>query len=97
MKSFDLFKLHKVDFLINNFIKSYKNEIYIVVVIIISSFIRNIFWNIESTDFKVFLSRWMQYLGNNGGIFGIKSIDSNYNVSYLYLLGMGVYLPVTYL
>ncbi|UZT06029.1 hypothetical protein ONV75_15710 [Clostridium sp. LQ25] len=97
MKSFNFFKLHKIDYLINNFIKSYKNYIYIVVFIIISIFIRNVFWKIESTDFKVFLSPWIQYLKNNGGIFGVRSIDSNYNVSYLYLLGIGVYLPISYL
>lgn len=97
MKNFDLFKLHKVDYLINNSIKNYKNEIYIVVAIIISIFIRKVFWSIESNDFKVFLSEWMHYLDNNGGVLGIKSINSNYNVSYLYLLGIGTYLPFNYL
>lgn len=38
----------------------------------------------KSTDFNVFLSHGMDYLDNNCGIFGIGSIDSNYNLPYLY-------------
>lgn len=38
-----------------------------------------------------------EYLANNNGFFGIKYLDSDYNVPYLYILAALTYLPFKYM
>ena len=45
-------------------------------------------------DYQDFLSQWVQYFRDNGGVLALKDPVGNYNVPYLYLLAILSYLPI---
>ena len=52
-------------------------------------------FDVETDDYRWFLSTWFQYYRNNGGFraFGTLPPYCNYHVPYLYLLALLSYLP----
>src|SRR5450432_1819262 len=52
-------------------------------------------YNVQTSDYTVFLSSWYDFIKNNGGFAAFKSSFSNYNVPYLYLLALTTYLPIS--
>jgi Gpi18-like mannosyltransferase len=50
-------------------------------------------FNFESIDYTAALKPWTDYLRDNGGLFGLADIASNYQSPYLYFLGIISYLP----
>ena len=52
-------------------------------------------YNVQTSDYTVFLSSWYDFIKNNGGFAAFKSNFSNYNVPYLYLLALTTYLPIS--
>lgn len=48
-------------------------------------------------DYVLSLEPWSEYLVLNGGFAGIPTLDSDYNVAYLYILALINYLPLSLL
>lgn len=52
-------------------------------------------YNVQTSDYTVFLSSWYNFIKSNGGFAAFKSNFSNYNVPYLYLIALTTYLPIS--
>ena len=48
----------------------------------------------ETLDYRDFLSRWVQFFRDNGGVKALSQSVGNYNVPYLYFLALASYSPV---
>lgn len=48
----------------------------------------------ETADYRDFLTKWVQFFRDNGGVRALKQSVGNYNVPYLYFLALASYLPV---
>lgn len=86
-----------VDTKIFEFVNKYSYEIFIIVTSILAFVIRFIFFDIKSPDYQDYISKWGEYLTNHNGLLGIRSIGSDYNVPYLYILACFTYLPLNYM
>lgn len=60
----------------------------------ISLMLRVSLFDTESGDYRVFLSRWYDYIVENGGYAALKNKFHNYQMPYLYLLATATYLPI---
>lgn len=87
-------KSNKVDFYIRKYIQENKYELFIIIISILAIFIRCMFFNVVSGDYKYFLSGWFNALKDNGGIFAIKNHIGNYTAPYMFILGILTYIPV---
>lgn len=85
---------NKVDFYIKKYIQKYKYELFIIIISILAIFIRCMFFNIVSGDYKYFLEGWFNILKANGGIFAIKDHIGNYTAPYMLILGILTYIPI---
>lgn len=85
---------NKVDFYIKKYIQKYKYELFIIIISILAIFIRCMFFNIVSGDYKYFLEGWFNTLKANGGIFAIKDHIGNYTAPYMLILGILTYIPI---
>jgi len=54
--------------------------------IVLTLYLRFLLKDFISGDYESFLVRWINYFRDNGGIYAIKDIESDYNVIYQYLL-----------
>jgi Gpi18-like mannosyltransferase len=52
-------------------------------------------YNVQTSDYTIFLSSWYNFIKSNGGFAAFKSNFSNYNVPYLYLIALTTYLPIS--
>ena len=77
-------------------ILEYKKFIYMVLITLIALGIRYCFIHYESGDYTIYLQKWCTFIESNGGFSAIKLINSDYNVSYLYILALFTYLPFSY-
>ncbi|EKQ51303.1 MULTISPECIES: hypothetical protein [unclassified Clostridium] len=89
--------LNIMDNKIRYFIYDYAYLLFILLISICALIIRFDWWFLESHDYTKYLLPWCQYLENNGGFLGLSSLQSDYNVSYLYILAAFTYLPLSYL
>ena len=48
----------------------------------------------ETLDYQNFLTRWVQFFRDNGGVRALSQSVGNYNVPYLYFLALASYSPV---
>lgn len=85
---------NKVDFYIKKYIQKYKYELFIIIISILAIFIRCMFFNIVSGDYKYFLEGWFNTLKASGGIFAIKDHIGNYTAPYMLILGILTYIPI---
>lgn len=85
---------NKVDFYIKKYIQKYKYELFIIIISILAIFIRCMFFNVVSGDYKYFLEGWFNTLKANGGIFAIKDHIGNYTAPYMLILGILTYIPI---
>lgn len=76
-----------------NFINSNK-YICMILVSIIALIFRLKYLNNAGGDYDGFLGDWSKYLRDNGGFKAITSVDTDYNVLYLYFLAFFTYLPI---
>ncbi len=74
--------------------KKYKNYLLFFIITLIALLIRTFYFNIQSGDYNVFLSKWFDYLKNNGGIFAIPSYQGDYTGPYIFILALLTYLPI---
>lgn len=79
-------------------IKSFVNDniyiLFLICITIIGMLIRGCFLEYVSKDYTIFLSKWFEYIKNNGGILALKDEIGNYNVPYYYILAFLTYLPI---
>ena len=75
-------------------IKNNNTFISIALITVFGLLLRFIFIEDAGGDYDGFLSQWCMYLRENGGFNAITSVDTDYNVSYLYFLALFSYLPV---
>ncbi len=72
-----------------------KNKfIFIILISILALIFRFKYINNTSQDYDVFLKTWCKYLRENGGFNAIPSVNTDYNVLYLYFLAFFTYLPI---
>lgn len=74
----------------------FRNEKYLfpVIIIIIGFSIRFSLYDIESLDFKRFLSVWFDSIKDNGGFSGLSAVESNYSPAYLFFMSILTYIPL---
>lgn len=89
--------LHIMDNKIRDFIYDYGYLLFILIISICALIIRFDWLFLETKDYIKFLLPWRQYLERNGVFLCISSLQSDYNVSYLYILASFTYLPLSYL
>ena len=75
------------------YINSHKYIFMILMSVLALSFRLN-YINNAGGDYDGFLSIWCKYLRDNGGFKAITTVDTDYNVLYLYFLAFFTYLPI---
>lgn len=68
--------------------------IFTIFIIAITLLLKYKLLNYISGDYEVFLSKWFDYLKDNGGIHALKSYIGDYNAPYVTLLSLLTYLPI---
>lgn len=68
--------------------------IFMILISIIALILRLKYLNNAGGDYDGFLGDWSKYLRDNGGFKAITSVDTDYNVLYLYFLAFFTYLPI---
>ena len=72
------------------------NQLFFFIIITILAFLmRNNLRYFKSGDYVYSLKPWTDYLEAHGGFLGLKSLESNYNMPYLYILAFITYLPAS--
>ncbi len=81
------------------FIEKHLFLISLILIIILSLFIRFMLIDFKSQDYLHFLSNWYDYFKNNGGLKALKSYPGDYNAPYMTLFAIISYinLPKLYL
>lgn len=69
--------------------------VVIVIATLIGLFLRNTQRGFETYDMVYSFTPWYKHLQANGGFAGIATVQSNYPVSYLYILAFLTYLPAS--
>lgn len=87
-------KSNKIDFYIKKCVQENKYELFIIIISILAVFIRCIFFNVISGDYRYFLEGWFNALKANGGIFAIKDHIGNYTAPYMLILSILTYIPI---
>ncbi len=86
-------KLSKLEIKLLDFFQKHKQLLLLIFITIFGLLIRNDLRYFKSGDFVHSLEPWGQYLEQNGGFKGIATLESNYNVAYIYILAFLTYLP----
>lgn len=68
---------------------------FFIIITILALLMRNNLRFFQSGDYVYFLKPWTDYLEAHGGFLGIKSLESYYNMPYLYILAFITYLPAS--
>lgn len=58
-------------------------------------FLRIALYPVETSDYTLFVSQWYDFIQTHGGFAALKYDFSNYNISYLFLLTLATYLPIS--
>ncbi len=75
---------------------SHWDTIAFLLVITVASFIlRYLNFGFESADYKYFLVKWYDQIDAAGGLAGIGQVYGNYAPTYMYLMAIMTYLPVS--
>ena len=63
-------------------------------ILILALYLRAACINTVTPDYSSFLSPWVSHMRENGGFASLGTLQSDYNLPYLYLLALISYLPV---
>ena len=69
-----------------DFIYKHLFVIFIIIVSLMSIFIRINFFDFESGDYNWFLHDWFSYLKNHGGIHALSNYPGDYNAPYVTIM-----------
>lgn len=79
------------------FLQNYKHIFLFVIITIFALLIRKDQIYFVAGDYVLSFRPWSEYLVLNGGFAGIPTLQSDYNVPYLYILALINYLPLSLL
>src|SRR3989339_892735 len=82
--AFKLFKTEKVP-----------DAVFFTILTALALFLRYQLFDFCSGDFFGFLSPWLEFIRQNGGLAALKHAFSDYNPPYLYLLALFSYFPIS--
>ena len=79
------------------FLQTYKYIFLFVIITIFALLIRKDQIYFMAGDYVISFKPWSEHLVLNGGFAGIPTLDSDYNVAYLYILALINYFPLSLL
>ncbi len=68
---------------------------FLLVVSVAAFILRYMNFPFESADFEYFLAKWYEAIDAAGGVRGIGQVYGNYTPTYMYLMAIMTYLPVS--
>ncbi len=77
-----------------NFLEKHIHVVFILLIILLTLFMKIKLLDFESGDYQSFLKDWFDYLKNNGGIYALKSYIGDYNAPYITIMALLTYLPI---
>lgn len=89
--------ISKIECALIQFFQNYKHIFLFVIITIFALLIRKDQIYFMSGDYVFSLTPWSEYLVRNGGFAGISTLQSDYNVAYLYILALINYFPLSLL
>lgn len=90
-------EISKFERAVIDFLQNYKHIFLFGITTIFALLIRKDQIYFVSGDYVLSFEAWSEYLVVNGGFAGIPTLDSDYNVAYLYILALINYLPLSLL
>ncbi len=69
--------------------------IIVVGIILLAMALRGALFSIRVRDYNIYMSPWYDFIHSHGGFAALKYNFSNYPVSYLYLLAIATYIPLS--
>lgn len=67
-------------------LKSNKTKYYCIALIVLALGVKLILFRYLYVDYLIFLSKWVQYIKDNGYIYSLKDAFHNYTITYIYVL-----------
>lgn len=77
------------------FLQNYKHVFLFLIITIFALLIRKDQIYFVAGDYVISFKPWSEYLVLNGGFAGIPTLESDYNVAYLYILALINYFPLS--
>lgn len=74
--------------------KEHYLTLFVIVTSLFALLVRIAPLNFQSEDYNVFLSRWFDYLKENGGFKGLGTYVGDYNAPYMTIMAALTYIPV---
>ncbi len=68
---------------------------FLIVVSLAAFLLRCLNFSYESADYRFFLLQWYEQIDAAGGLLGIGKVYGNYTSTYMYLMALMTYLPVS--
>ncbi len=78
-----------------NFVQKNIQVIFFILITCLALIIRNDLRYFKSGDYQYSLKPWTDHLELHGGFSGLNTLESNYNMPYLYILAFITYLPAS--
>lgn len=75
--------------------KDFENLFFLILITIFAIIVRVLLFPFESGDYHQFLKHWYEQLQNNGGFAAVGMDIGDYMPTYLYLLAIFTYFPVS--
>src|SRR5260370_35227321 len=69
--------------------------IIVVIIILLAMALRGTLFSIRVRDYNIYISPWYDFIHSHGGFAALKYNFSNYPASYLYLLTIATYIPLS--
>ena len=76
-----------------SFIEDNKFIVFLVIITILSIYLRVSMYSYYSGDYELFLKPWFDQLKANGGFAALKTQIGNYNAPYMTIMAFFTYLP----
>lgn len=89
--------ISKIECAVIQFLQDYKHLFLFVIITIFALLIRKDQIYFTAGDYVLSFRPWSEYLVQHGGFAGIPTLESDYNVAYLYILALINYLPLSLL
>ena len=76
------------------FIEKHYIILSFIIITIIALLIRLTLLNYESNDYEVFISKWFNYMKENGGLKALANFPGNYTAPYMTIIALLTYIPI---
>lgn len=88
-------RISKFECALIQFLQNYKHVFLFLIITIFALLIRKDQIYFVAGDYVISFKPWSEYLVLNGGFAGIPTLESDYNVAYLYILALINYFPLS--